>query len=134
VRRLEGSGDRYYPHWSPDGRYLAATADHCKKVVFFDFKSQSWVKLAEGDVYNPIWSHDGQSLCFINWAKQGYYRVSIRSRRLERITDLETPLPIVNGIEGGGWVGIAPDDSPIALFSKLEVGHNEVYALDWVAP
>jgi eukaryotic-like serine/threonine-protein kinase len=138
VRTLPNSRDCSYPRWSPDGRYLAATADHCKKVVLFDFKLRHWVELAEGgDFYYPSWPRDGQSVYFINWTKRqsqrGYYRVGIRNHRLERVTDLDTAAPIESGTDGA-WVGLAPDDSPIALFSYLGVGHNEIHAIDWDAP
>ena len=136
VRRLAGSGDRYYPRWSPDNRYLAATADHCQRIVLFDFKRQNWVEVAaEGDLYYPSWSRDGQYVDFINWtqhrSKRGYYRVAIRNHSLERISELLAPT--ASGTDGG-WVGLAPDNSPIALISQFGAASNEIYAIDWEGP
>ncbi|MEW5976673.1 MAG: protein kinase [Acidobacteriota bacterium] len=134
VRRVAGSGHRLYPRWSPDGRYLAATANF-KTVTLFDFKTQQWADLAQGEPYYPVWSRDGQALYFIDWTqndeKRGYYRIEIRTRRLERIIDLTQP--VESGTDGG-WVGLAPDDSPIVLFTSRAEGPREVYAFDWVAP
>jgi len=133
VRALPGSGLRYYPRWSPNGHYIAAMTDDCKKLDLFDFRTQKWTELAKGDLHYPSWSHDGQHIYFINWSveAQAFYRVNIHDRKVERVAGLGDDVPTMGGTFGG-WVGLAPDDSPLA---PLSVGSNaEIYALDWEAP
>ena len=132
ARSLPDSGDRFYPRWSRDGRYLAATADDSKKIVLFDFETQKWVDLTKGgDVYYPSWSRDGQHIYFIDWKIPAYSRVRIRDHRVEKVVANLNIAPVLGGT-GGGWVALAPDDSPIAVSSGA--GFNQVYAFDWAVP
>ena len=133
IRVLPGAGHRFYPRWSPNGRYIAATADGFKKLALFDFRTQKWTELARGDLYYPSWSRDGQHIYYINWSveAQAFYRVNILDRKVERVAGLGDDVPTVRGTFGA-WVGLAPNDSPLA---PLSVGTNgEIYALDWEAP
>src|SRR4051812_22496615 len=36
----------FSPHWSPDGRYIAAQSSDSQKLMLFDFKTQKWAELA----------------------------------------------------------------------------------------
>jgi Tol biopolymer transport system component len=128
VRPIPDSKNCDYPRWSHDGRYLAATADSYKKVALFDFKLQKWVELIKGgDFYYPSWSRDEQYVYFIDWRTSAYCRVGIRDHKLDRVADLGSV-----GIQGGTdgtWVGLGPDDSPMAVLVL-----REIYALSWDAP
>jgi hypothetical protein len=55
-------------------------------------------------------------------------RVRIRDRKLERVADLKN---FRRTGYWGGWMGLAPDDSPLLL---RDIGTQEIYALDWQAP
>jgi Tol biopolymer transport system component len=127
---LPDSKDCDYPRWSHDGRYLAATADSYKKVVLFDFKLQKWVELTKGgDLYYPSWSHDQQYVYFIDWTpgREAYCRVGIHDHKMERVTNVGS-VQIQNGTDGD-WIGLAPDDSPMAVLVL-----REIYSLNWDAP
>ena len=126
--------DPYYPSWSPDGRYIAATAASFTKVVLFDSTTQKWSVLFENSsnepaVYAPRWSHDGQWIYFIDY-DIGYYRVRVRDRKLEKVIPIGDHALWTKGTFGG-WIGLAPDDSPLVLMRTEE---SEIYALDWEAP
>jgi len=131
--KLPGSDGLYSPRWSPDGRYLIAITLDSLHFMLFDFTTRQWTELAKanGFVGYPNWSRDGRYLYFhgILEKGEGYYRMQISDRKLERILRL-------NGFQAavgpfGNWSGIAPDESP--LFVR-DASIQEIYALDWVAP
>jgi serine/threonine protein kinase/Tol biopolymer transport system component len=131
--KLPGSDGLFSPRWSPNGRYLVAITLDSLHFMLFDFTTRQWTELAKanGFVGYPNWSRDGRYLYFhgIPEKEEGYYRMQISDRKLERILRL-------NGFQAavgpfGNWSGIAPDESP--LFVR-DVSIQEIYALDWVAP
>ncbi len=136
ITQVPADGERNYPRWSPDGHFIAATADNFHKVALFDLRTRKWdvlVKTIEKEpvLFNLSWSHDGQSIYFIDWSPKapGYYRVRVQDHKIERVVDLENDVPIIKGTIGG-WFGLTPDDSLLALLNE-EFG--EIYALDWEA-
>jgi Tol biopolymer transport system component len=127
--------DPYYPRWSPDGHYIAAT-DEFQEVVRIDLRTRKWEVLfkdPDKNLYEPNWSHDGRSIYFVNYSEstKGYFRLRIQDRKVEKIVGPEgVNLQNIIGITGG-WHGLAPDDSLLAL---LNDDYPEVYALEWDAP
>jgi hypothetical protein len=61
--------------------------------------------------------------------EEGYFRVQISDRKLERILTLKG-LQQAGGAFGS-WTGLAPDESP--LFVR-DASIHEIYALDWETP
>jgi Tol biopolymer transport system component len=128
------AADPFYPRWSPDGRYIAAI-DGFQKVVRFDLRTRKWetlFKASEKHLYEPNWSHAGQLIYFVNYSAdaQGYYRLRIRDRKIEKITGLGKGSNCVLGIIGG-WYAVTPDESLLTLHDNET---PEIYALEWEAP
>jgi eukaryotic-like serine/threonine-protein kinase len=130
VSPVPGSEGLYSPHWSPDGRYIAALSGNAQKLMLFDFKTQKWAELARVGVSYPNWSRDGNYFYFLSFGNDtALYRVRISDHKLEKIVSLKgIRLPI--GI-AGTWCGLAADDSPLIL---RDVGSQEIYALDLQLP
>jgi Tol biopolymer transport system component len=121
----------FSPHWSPDGRYIAALRNDSLKLMLFDRVSQQWQELVSLPIGYPSWSHDGQYLYFDTTLTDdaAFFRVRISDRKLERLLSLKG-LRRYWG-EFGPWTGLAPDDS--ALVAR-DTSSQEIYALDWQAP
>jgi len=131
--KLPGSDGLFSPRWSPNGRYLIAITLNSLRLMLFDFTTQQWTELAtaKGFIGYPNWSRDGRYLYFhgIVDKEEGYFRVQISDRKLERILTLKGFQAAVGPF--GNWSGIAPVESP--LFVR-DASIQEIYALDWVAP
>jgi Tol biopolymer transport system component len=128
VTTVPGSTGIFSPHWSPDGRYLAAMKG--EKLVIFDFKTQRWDDLANIGPAFPNWSRDGRYVHFHSYGTDAaLYRLQISDRKLEKIVDLKG-IRLAVGF-WGAWCGLAPDDSPLIL---RDVGSQEIYALDLQLP
>jgi eukaryotic-like serine/threonine-protein kinase len=129
--KLPGSDGLYSPRWSPNGRYVAAIPLDSMKLMLFDFTTQKWTELAKIFVAYPTWSRDGRYLYFdgILNNEEGYFRVQITDRKLERICTLKGFQAA--GGAFGNWTGLAPDESPLLV---RDASIQEIYALDWVTP
>jgi len=124
------------PHWSPDGRYIAAVSSDGQTLMLFEFKTAKWAEWAKIPIeYMYIeymnWSRDGKFLYFsTSGIKSAFYRLPVNVHTPEWVVSLrdmgrQTMWPF------GSWTSLAPDDSPIAL---RDIGVQEIYALDWQAP
>jgi len=129
--KLSGSDGLFSPRWSPDGRYVVALTLDSLGSMLFDFTTQKWTELAKMFTAYPTWSRDGRYVYFdgVLENEEGYYRIRISDRKLERILSL-------NGFQAapgafGNWSGIAPDES--ALYVR-DASIQEIYALDWDTP
>ncbi len=125
VSNVPGSDNLFSPHWSPDGRYLAAQTSDDLKQTLFDFTTQKWEELTSGfGVGYPNWSRDGKYLYFDSSGPEtGFYRIRIGDHKLERTVSLKD----VRRAGTFSWAGLAPDDSPLLL---LDTSTQEIYALD----
>jgi serine/threonine protein kinase/Tol biopolymer transport system component len=125
---LPGSKGLISPRWSPDGRYIAAIPAGLESLFLFDFTTQKWTELAKHSMGYPSWSRDSKYIYFDSSGNDpGFYRMGISDHKLEPLVGLR------NLRRAGlhGWTGLAHDDSPLLL---RDVGTEEIYALDWVAP
>ncbi len=128
---LPGSARHFGPQWSEDGRHVLAVSNELD-ILLFDLKSQKWSELAKGPSEWRTWSHDGQYVYFgsVQNGEQILKRVRIRDHKVEIITGLKDLDR--NGFQtSSSWVGIAPDDSPLAL---RDVSSYDIFALDWELP
>lgn len=135
ISSLPPLAEPYYPRWSPDGGYIAAT-DGFQKIVRFDLRARKWETLfndQEKHLYEPSWSGDGHSIYFVNYSanREGYYRLRIGDRKVEKVVGSEAVN--LQGVIGiiGGWHALAPDESLLTLVDKET---PEIYALEWKAP
>jgi serine/threonine protein kinase/Tol biopolymer transport system component len=137
---LPGSEGYWSPMLSPDGEYLAAISKS-GRLALFSFKSQQWTELTQAPaiaipcvecVNPPTWSHDGRYLYFVSndGSEDAFYRFDLNAQHAERVAGLGT-VKRPRSQSFGGWTGLAPDDSPLAL---RDISSYEIYALDWQAP
>ena len=125
VSPIPGSEGLYSPRWSPDGRFLAALSADATRLVLYDFAGRRWRDLVAGtDALGfPSWTRDGTRIQL--WKGGSIVRVRAADGRIEPVAQVERIAFVTAPV--GPWIGIAPDDSPIAL---RETGPPEVYALD----
>jgi Tol biopolymer transport system component/DNA-binding winged helix-turn-helix (wHTH) protein len=123
---LPGSTGMFSPRWSPDGRYIAAMTLDQHSLLVFDRTTVKWSKVAEGTIHNPVWSRDGKFLYFqaLEEDEVPIWRVSIDTRRLERICDRRISVT-ADTID---FVGLAPDGNPIGA---LVFWAADVYGMNW---
>lgn len=133
---LPGSKGLTAPRWSPDGRFVVATAlsqGKWKKpaVMIFDFKTGKWTALEDDPIDNKWWSTDGKYFYFDKYIGNdpAIYRLRLSDREVERVAGLKDVRRSFNMM--GWWMGLAPDGSPMVL---RDTSIEEIYALDWKAP
>jgi serine/threonine protein kinase/Tol biopolymer transport system component len=128
---VSGSEGTWFPRLSPDGNYIAALSNRAH-LMLFNVKAQKWTELTQTADDHPTWSHDGRYVYFDSAAgdEPAIYRVQIKDHKLERmarLNDVKRPM----SVSLGGWTGLAPDDSLLAL---RDISTYEIYALDWQLP
>jgi WD40 repeat protein len=128
VSNLPDSQGLFSPRWSPNGRYILAFSADSAKLLLFDFQTQKWTELAKGPMGWLNWSKDGLSVYVLHYKGRGaVLRIRISDHKTEQVADLNN---FVTSGRYGGWLGLAPDDSPLLL---LDAGTQDLYALDWEA-
>jgi hypothetical protein len=97
--------------------------------MLFDVKTQTWTELAKISGAWQEWSREGDYLYFSGVPRIGepgaVFRVRISDRKLEQVVSMR------DSRQASGWVGLAPDDSPLLV---RDAGTEDIYALDWDAP
>jgi len=127
ISKVAGSERMFAPHWSPDGRYIAALTTDGLKLTLFDFKTQRWQELTAGaPIGYPNWSRDGKYIYYDAGSgdQAGFYRVRVSDDKVERIADFKY---VRRAGSLGAWAGLTPDESPLLL---RDTGTQEIYALD----
>ena len=124
---IPGSEGLLSPGWSPDGRWLAAVSIDFTRLALYEFATGRWRDLISGsDVVNyPSWTHDS---AWVQLRKgSSIVRVRVADGCLEPVAGFER-VPLIRTVGSWTWIGIAPDDSPLAI--RETTGAAEVYALD----
>jgi eukaryotic-like serine/threonine-protein kinase len=126
VSELPDSKGLFSPRWSPSGRYIAAFSADSTKLLLFDFQTQKWSELAKGPMGWLNWSKDGRAVYVLQYKGKGaVLKIRLSHHQAEQLVDLSD---FVTVGRYGGWLGLAPDDSPLLL---RDAGTQDVYALDW---
>ena len=131
ISKVPGSEGLWSARWSPSGRYIAAFTEKGDRLMLFDFITQKWSELLEASVGYPEWSRKEDYIYFTGTGKggeEGVFRVRISDRKLEQVVSLND---FRQAPGWGNWSGLAPDDSILLV---RDIGTQDVYALDWVAP
>jgi serine/threonine protein kinase/Tol biopolymer transport system component len=133
VSTLPGSNGRFSPHWSPDGRYIAAIQADSQTLMLYDVATQSWQEIFGSTAGYETWSHDGKYIYFEGLTASDtsfrVFRFRLSDRKLEEVADMRK----VGRMTAAGfdtWFGLAPDDSPLV---NRDISTQEIYALemDW---
>ena len=125
--RLANSSGYWRPHWSRDGRLIAALTRDLQKLVIFDPDRKEWREIAQGGSLIAEWSHDGNWLyCQDLLARvQPIHRVRPAGGKIERVVDCTHFLD--EGAPRCALAGVAPDDS---LMFMIDRGSSNLYALE----
>jgi len=134
TRLLPGTQDFDGVHWSPDGKYAAASDEAHEKLMLFDFKSQQWSELADGPAYGwgIRWTSDSLYVYYQHAAQgeeQPIFRVRVSDRKVEQITSARQILRA--DVLGYTLTGLTPDNSPVASLVRR---NSDVYALELDLP
>jgi serine/threonine protein kinase/Tol biopolymer transport system component len=132
LSNLPGSDGLWTARWSPDGRYLAATARDNEKLMLYDFKTQKWSQLDHGFIGdNPAWSHDGKYLYYMKpYADPpAMLRIRVPGGKPERVADLsvlaQRPGTIMK------WSSLTPAGALLLINHDSD---QEIYAYDLKLP
>jgi Tol biopolymer transport system component len=133
ITTLPGSEGMLGPRWSPDGRYVSTISVDGKNVMLLDLSTGKWSELATGIVFCPNWSPDSKYAYFEDLGADGpeIDRVSVATRKKERVTLLKGFSRVSMLDSGMPWNGLAPDGSPLIM---RDVGNRELYSLELQLP
>jgi hypothetical protein len=99
--------------------------------MLLDLTTRKWGELANATAGWPSWTRDGEYIYFRRLGNDpAVFRVRIDNRNVERVVGLKD-FRQAWGSFPSGWLGLAPDDSPLLL---RDAGTQEIYALEWEAP
>jgi len=129
ITTVPGSEGLFSARWSPDGRYIVAMPAHgWSNLQLFDFETRRWSVLFKGYVGYPCWSRNGRYVYFLSFPNNTVKRVAIFSGKVEEVVSLKEFR--MTGY-WGGWLGLAPDDSPLLL---KDTGTQDIVSLEFHEP
>ena len=134
ITTLAGSEGMLGPRWSPDGRYVSLFSADTKREVLLEAGTGKKSELATGNVLAyPNWGPGGKYAYFEDMGSDGpeIDRVSIATRKKERVVLLKAVSRVNMSDSGAPWNGVAPDGSPLIM---RDVGNREVYSLELQLP
>ena len=128
VSTVTGSTDHFSPRWSPDGRFIVAMRSADQRLDMFELATQKWTTLTQIAAGYPNWSHDGKHVYFLNTlnGRRAVFRAGITDGTVQEVTGLTA---VERGpFFMGDWVGLAPDDSPMAVRNLTT---EDIYSWDF---
>jgi serine/threonine protein kinase/Tol biopolymer transport system component len=131
---LPGSERMLGPRWSPDGHYVSLFSADTKQEMLLEVGTGKKSELTTGNVLAyPNWSPDGKYAYFEDMGSDGpeIDRVSIATRKKERVVLLKSISRVNMPDSGAPWNGVAPDGSPLIM---RDVGSRELYSLELQLP
>lgn len=133
ITHLPGTDGFEGVHWSPDGKYAAASDQNHHKLMLYNFAAQRWSVLSDGTPYGwgIRWSSDSRYVYYQHWEgeEQPIFRVRISDRKVEQITSARQ---ILRGdLLGYTMTGLTPDNSPVA---SLTHRNSDIYVLELELP
>jgi len=126
--QFPGSRGMRNMHWSPDGRFLAATSDDTKTLYLFNPVSQNWMRAGSAtSIARMEWSRDSRHLYFQDILDRAEIVVRLDPETLETRRILDFSKLLDSGAVRCGFEGVAPDGSFLGSIRRSAVN---VYALD----
>lgn len=132
VTSLPGPDGLTAPRWSPDGRYVVATALSAghwgsPAVRIYDFTTGKWTGFETEPIDNKWWSADGEYFYFDRYmdSDPAIYRLRMSDRKMKRVTSIKDVRRSFSDM--GWWMGLTPDGSPMVL---RDTSIEEIYALE----
>ncbi|MGA8027713.1 MAG: hypothetical protein WB992_11250, partial [Bryobacteraceae bacterium] len=130
LSEVPGSKGLWSPRWSPDGRYIAATATDFSTLYITHWKNPRWRQIAGMfNIDHAAWSADSRYIYFDGRDEAGQrdlFRVSIPQGKLDRLADLRKFV-----MPDEHWFGVARDGAPLALQATSV---KEIWAMKYVLP
>jgi Tol biopolymer transport system component len=128
VTAVPDSDGLLVPHWSPDGRLIAAMTLDTMDMKLFNIADGRWTPLNTGAVAFPEWSRDSQSIYYVRWTDNpAVVRIRVADGKRESLADLK-------GVQYTGvyslWMGLDQADTPLML---RDVGTDDIYSLTLVS-
>ena len=125
---IPGSGGFFSPRVSPDGRYLSALNQNQTQLMLYDFRTNRWSSLTEGELIGlNEWSRDGKYIYFreSGGGTAEVLRIRMPGRAVEPVLSLKDfPQP---ADMFAAWIGLSPDGAPLLMRDRSV---QEIYALD----
>jgi Tol biopolymer transport system component len=112
--------------WSPDGKYLLATAREPLRMVIYSVATKQWRTLMQFDDPEGFyaWSPDSRAIYFSQTQTHaGMYRLSVPDGVPKRVSDIPDTT-----ISNQAFVSVTADGPP-AIMSYA--GAEQVYSLQW---
>jgi Tol biopolymer transport system component/DNA-binding winged helix-turn-helix (wHTH) protein len=129
---VTGSKGRFFPHWSPDGRHIAAYADDGHGVDIYSFATHKWTSIVTAAAIGfPSWSRDSSSLYYQKILEDGQpvYRFNMRMGHTDMVARFDDEL--AGGISRCALMGLAPDG---ALLLDTTRGSRDLYRAKLTLP
>ncbi|MGA7521407.1 MAG: protein kinase [Acidobacteriaceae bacterium] len=126
ISDVPGSFGMFSPRWSPDGKFLVAMSADSRTLHEYDFATQKWRTVAEGNFGWMNYSHDGQYIYSLDFNGDGeVVRVRLEDGHVDLVTSLKE---FVTTGQYGGSLSLMPNDDPLLLRDR---GTQDAYSLDF---